>query len=328
LAKVPAPGPTSAKIKAPKPPPDPVAKGNCSLKISLFDFDTGAAASLAVQLWRLDAPGDETWTKGDRLYTRAEVGAKGATIPGLPEGTYRLACLAQRAGAEDPPAFPVQGPLTEVRFGLWMPRKSYVRLRLVDERGVPVKSARVFRWGSSWSLRSSRPAWVRPRRLRHPPPAGTDSVIGIGRGAGGLLSGIVNTGNPIPQPPEGYHVGPIRESSHAYRRQELFLTHCEGYTSVRLTVSGDEISDRTYLGVIVPVAPLLAHISLPNGTSAAEAGARLSAGSRALLLGPDTPADYWLHVPIKVTVQLFGYRPLTFEWRPGEAQPDRVLRPK
>ena len=47
--------------------PDPPEQGQCDLTLDFIDSITGEAVSGEVKLYRLDAPGNELWTRGDQL---------------------------------------------------------------------------------------------------------------------------------------------------------------------------------------------------------------------------------------------------------------------
>ncbi|MCP3914948.1 MAG: hypothetical protein GY711_05295 [bacterium] len=149
-------------------PPDPIDTGSASLRLTLLDAATGDAAASPVVLWRLDAPANAYWSRGDQGVATLHVGGDGATFEGLAGGVYRTVCLGQRAGAEDPPAFFVSGA-TEHTLSLSMPTARPVRL--VVRRG----GKRVTRLEALLQPIGERPRpayaphWVCQRELLDPP---------------------------------------------------------------------------------------------------------------------------------------------------------------
>jgi hypothetical protein len=100
-----------------------VERGDCAISLRVLDAETEQPVASTVDLWRLDAPGNEHWTAGDQLQATADVPVEGARIEALPAGVYRPVCLAARYSAEDPPPVRVEGALTEVTFRILVPRK-------------------------------------------------------------------------------------------------------------------------------------------------------------------------------------------------------------
>lgn len=146
-------------------PPDPVEKGSCRLFLSLVCTDSGAPASGEVELWRLDAPGNEHWSKGDQLQVRVDVPKEGKRIDDLPKGRYRVYLKSERVGATDPPAFRVAGPRTEKILSFAERRKFRVRLLVRDASGTLLRRASLT--SSSYSSSNEDPPdWVKGRKLR------------------------------------------------------------------------------------------------------------------------------------------------------------------
>jgi hypothetical protein len=117
---------------------DPLEAGDCGLTISIYDIESGAPGSGELDLWRIDAPDNPDWNRGDRLQARLVVDHGVVSAGGLPAGRYRIHTLFAKRGADSPPAFQVDGRQTTVSFGVPIPKEEHVYLHLVRSSGVEI----------------------------------------------------------------------------------------------------------------------------------------------------------------------------------------------
>ena len=306
-------------------PPDPVEQGECALFVRLVDAATGAPVESSIDLWRLNAPGNEHWLDGDQLQLRTDIAQTGTTLRDLPEGDYRPVCAAQRFAAEDPPPVSVLGPLTEVTIQIELPRPFHVRLRLFDANGHPLPEAAVRRSGGGWTQRDHAPAWRKRRDLRDPPASTTGLFVGRG---GASSMGLGGRAHAQPQPAAGYTLGPVAESPKHRALTHSYRAEVEGLSDVSLSIRGDRADERTYVGVMAPIETLVRDVRLPDGRPAAAAGARIYAWCSAVLAEEATRPDFWRHLEIDVSVEMPGYKRLRFEHRLADPPPVHILDPE
>ena len=297
------------------PPEDPPPAGPCTLLLRLVDADSGEPVREWIDLWQLDAPGNEHWFRGDLRRLSRRVPEDGVRIAGLPEGCYRVFCADQRASAEDPPAFAVAGPLTEVAVALPRPRTFEVRLRIYSASGHPIRDALRVKRGYSASRATRAPEWVRPRELRDGVAAESCPTIAS-------CCSHPGTPRPVTAAPGGFPLGRVLEDRRRDRKVIYRAYLVDGLCPVRLQLKGDVARDRTYVGVAVPEEPLRACVLLPDGARATAAGARVAVFCEARL------DRSWQETPITVRAWLEGYEDLEFEVLPGERPRPRRLVPK
>jgi len=304
--------PATAIEPAPgEPPRDPVSRGEGSLRLALVDADTGEAVEEGVHLYRIDAPGNEHWTRGDQLQGKFEIGTDGRRVTGLAPGRYRVFVPGQRAGTTDERAFLVDGPGVRRTVAVPVPRAIRVRLMVVDAdrrrltRGELASS-------SYSSSRTVQPSWLVPREPRRPSRRvfGGRHRMGCGGGSGRSALRSGDDGR--------FRLGTLEENSRAHRRSRSFTWMRDGRSSVRVRVDGERAGLRCYCGVSVPVAPVRDAVLLPDGTRAVDAGASLRVWSDAVEDGARLP-------PIRVRCRLEGYETLEFSFDPRVAPSPRFL---
>jgi hypothetical protein len=297
------------------PPEDPLPSGECTLLLRLVDADSGEPIREWVDLWQLDAPGNEDWTRGDQRRFGKIVPKTGLRVAGLPEGRYRIFCDHQRASAEDPPAFAVAGSCTDVVVVVPRPRIFEVRLRIYSASGHPIRDALRVDRGYSDSRATRVPEWVRPRELR-------DGFAAESCPAIASCCYHPGTPRPVAAASAGFHVGRVLEDQRRNRKETDHAFLIDGLCPVRLKLRGDVARNRTYVGVAVPEEPLRACVLLPDGARATTAGARVAVFCRARL------DRSWYEIPVTVRAWLEGYEDLEFEVLPGEAPRPHRLVPK
>jgi len=304
-------------------PDDPVETGPCSLTLNLTSAESGQPVQAAVELWRLDAPGNEHWRRGDQLQARQDVRVEGVAVDNLPAGRYRVFARDQRVNSEDPPAFAVAGPTTVVTLSVPMPRKFHVHVRIYTESGhVLLRAMRDDLGGSTSSDTDGAPKWRKERELRNGFWCVRSISMGIGCGANRAPAyEVVGT-------EAGFHLGFSQEDARGSRCTSSHSFESEGRTSVRLFLTREVQRDRSYLALSVPEEPIVASIVMPDGRRASEAGADFRIYCSATLEEPGARADAWRALPIHVEARLEGFKELDFTYRLGDPLPVRCLRPK
>ncbi|MCK6458603.1 MAG: hypothetical protein L6Q95_01755 [Planctomycetes bacterium] len=323
-APEPAPGEAAPAPEAPSVRGDPVERGECAIFLRVLDAKTEQPVASTVDLWRLDAPGNGDWTAGDQLHVTAEVPAEGARLEGLPAGVYRPVCLAARYSSDDPPPFLIEGALTEVAIRAETPRSLYAYVKVVDPRGVPMPTGGV-RGGyhRGWTDRERRPAWTTGRL-----PRGGGVASSLPARVGGRGGTRSSSTKPVPQPAEGFRLGPFPEDTKKSAVLHYFTVQVEGCGDVRVAVPGTAADGSTFLGLSVPLATVPGDLRMRDGRTIAEAGGKVSATFVAVPLDASAPAPLLSDRPFHVYVAVPGFKDLSFEHRLGEPIPSLVFEPE
>jgi len=339
-------------------PEDPAETGPCSLTLNLTRAESGQPVQATVGLWRLDAPGNEHWKRGDQLQARLDVPVEGVAVDNLPAGRYRVFSGDQRVNSADSPAFDVAGPKTVVTLSLPMPRKFHVHVRIYTESGhVLLRATRDELGSSTYGGTLDPPKWRKKRWLKSGSCFGGTRSLGIGCGSNRAPA------YEVAGTEAGFHLGLYREDARRSSRTSSHSFENEGRTIVRLFLTREIQRDRSYIALSVPEEPILASIVLPDGRLASDAGADIRIYCSAKLEEPDvptvstlqaiggkrdegtatrppprgfgkpkrpsrgTPPGAWRTLPIKVDARLDGFERLTFEYRLGDPLPVRCLQP-
>jgi hypothetical protein len=289
-----------------KGPVDPVETGTCSLLLKIVDAATNEPVRTEVVLWRLDAPANEHWTQGDQIQARKLAGHGLVRFDELPAGDYRAVCERRRVPAEDSRVIQVQGKLTEETIAIHMPRKFRVYLKVFDLEGDLVTKGRIERWGGDSRVRTKRiPDWYRPRR-----PVGPDD----GRFS---ISETVQTSSHSAAKPwdstateQGFFLGELEENSYSWQLAYGFAVRVPGGCAVRARIDGDFESGTAYVGITVPVDPILERILVPDGKRADKSGAYVRIWTQAIRDDGTPPLDRLRRETVRVSAVLRGYRAL------------------
>jgi len=305
---------TAPGTPIPPAPEDPVEEGECSLHIALADRDSGRELAGSVALYRLDAPGNEHWTRGDQLQCMVDVAVGGTLVEKLPGGAYRIFCLDQPAKSEDPEAFLVSGALTRRTFAIPSPRWFEAWLVVVDENGRRFDRGRLRGGGRYHTDRSMEPGWRVARALREPDKYFT----GRGFGAGAMGGRSVRAATAV----DGrFPLGRYLEDARRRVGHVRWSWQSPERTEVRVEIDQAGARPREYGGISIPIDPIRRSILLPDGGSALERGARIEAWHDAAEGRPPEPA---LAV-IRVRATLNGHEPLEFEMRADDPPPVRTM---
>jgi hypothetical protein len=284
----------------------PDSERGCTLTLDLTDQATDERVSTECKLYRLDVPADAEWTRGDLLERTVDHGPRPCRVRGLPDGRYRLRIDAQRCGSEDPPPFTVSGAETRVSFSIPMPREFHGRLIVVDEQGAPIRSGRS-RFGShEFSGDMQATPWL---SLRQPL---------VGERVSEELQGWHGHGDAdfnwtaVHADARGFELWPWREMARGERRYTCTDWSFEARTPVELAQDFQQGRDVTYLALSVDPKPIRDAIRLPDGGSAAAAGARIEIQCDAVLLAARPDPERWRSLKLSVSVSLEGYPPQNF----------------
>lgn len=303
-------------------PPDPLQKGTCSVHVTLVDKNTGRLARSDVQLWRLNAPGNTHWKRGDQYQKTEHVHVTGKAFQNLAAGTYRLHVQGQARGTEDSLAFEVDENPRRLTFRVPMPQRFPGRLTVFDERGRLLTHGRWTGGDCPVVNRETSPAWRKPRMRRDPSTVVEEDDL---MECQEIFGAIDEIDEPTDAASDGFALDPICQSSRvkAVETEEWF--EFDGRSTVHVTASHQVDREHVYWAVSVPVAPIHDSVRMPDGTRAFDHGPGFYMTCRASLAPPFQVFDARDHV-VDVHVSLAGYDELDFQVRPGEAIPERVLR--
>jgi hypothetical protein len=305
-------------------PPDPIQTGNCTLVLEFSSDVDRTPLTTTFELWRIDEPGNEHWTAGDRRIQTLKAEDGKATVHDLAAGRYRVHAYGQRAKSEDAEPFAVSGDETIVALALPAPRLFQVRLRVYDQAGrLVLRGHKQSGGASSYSRSGDRtPSWVKQRTLR-------DGILDRGMSLGGGCGSGGHRGRKIPIDALDGTFGMLtmRESERRRSWSRTWYLHPEDGTRVSLFARSDTARDRVFVGVTVPLAELHDVIRLPDGSRAIDAGAYIRASCPAVLVKADGVEPDWRNLPIEVRVSLKGYADLKFEHTLAGPLVDRTLVP-
>jgi hypothetical protein len=277
-APQPAPPPPDPDAAATEPgvlPEGALGRGEGKVVLACVDGNTGAPMAADLRLWRLGvAPGDG-FTAGDQVQRVLSVPADGMRVDGLPLGAYRVEDRLIPVDADDPPAFDVTDTERAVRLVLPRTRPHPVRLVLFDDAGRRIEqTGKVRILGDSEHGADGCPPWSRPRVPEGAPPATIGyhrRVLARGRPRDfaetltAAADGTFDLGSAEQATrDDSVHEFAVVETSAG--RAEVFVTLGErGATEPPLRAA-----------VAADLTRLAAHVHLPDGRLATDAGARVT----------------------------------------------------
>jgi len=314
----PAPGTRKPRVRTVQPraapdvlrdtPLDVAEEGPCSLFLVLTDEATGAAINSAVELYRLDIPENEYWSRGDRLQAEVLVSTEGAWVRELPAARYRAVVHEQRLGSDAPVAFGVEGDETRVSLRVPMPQEFQAHLVVRDAQGERVLGGEVWGGAPRWHGRKVTPDWLTLRTLRRP-----DLYHPVSLRGGGSAGGTRTSHRVRGETPSGIQLLPWRQSSKSRQCFRWWGWSKDDWSGVSLRIDHDRPGDRRYAGASRQRGPIVDSIRMPDGTRAIDAGAEIAMASYPIEVTAETPADAWRGCTINVQVKLEGYAPLSFD---------------
>jgi|GEM_PF-2213888 len=285
-------------------PEDPVERGPATLSLTVLDEAAATAQGGAVVLWRLGAPGNAHWMAGDQQQATIPLQDGVGEVGDLPEGSYRAVVSGQRGASEDPLAFEVRAPRTEVTLRVPLPAKFPGSLRLLDEQGSSIEEASLVSGGASASGVTQAPEWVRARELRDPA-----RYFYVGRGGGSVTGG---RSRPVSIRAEAgvFAVGTFAEPSKTEVPRRRVRVLVEGRNETWLTLGQGATGPTTHLAVALPLSTILRRLTLPDGSPVHGSTATVTAICNAVLVTDDMPPDRWRLLPVHVFVSVPGYETL------------------
>ena len=293
-------------------PDDPPETGECTLQLYLVDRETGQRIAGKVELWRLDAPANEDWSRGDQLQTTLGVEPEGRVVEDLPAGVYRPYVQSAARASEFAPSFAVQGRWTTQEVTVTRALLVESTLVMIDEQGQRLEAAEIQVGRLSSGGVATAPPWRAKRTL-----LATGNFYHVGGGWGG--SGGRHSWRSWTAGPDGFPLAKLRTDT----RERSYTQHVGLRTEGGLRLNLDCSVVEATPGPVILVASyptrerLLEGVVLPGGTPLTEVE-RVSVtvrGDAALLsLGADAAAVA-RDVPYEVSIALAGYDVLKFEWR-------------
>jgi hypothetical protein len=292
--------------------------GSAVVELKLVSAATGQAIESQVRLWRLNNPATDRWPAGDHIQDQFRI--RGTHLAkDLPPGRYRLEILASAPGEDDPPEFVVRdGQPNAFLARIELPEERAMRLRVFSEHGVQLTegSWRSAGDGSGWGRPEEAPTWARPRATR---TFGTQAFGG--RGGGHRNLSTARRFQLVEARLGAFDLGLIRRSGRHFKWSRnyrfRFPERSEVYVRMR---SEDADKGDCYIAVSVALWPLTNAVRLPDGRSAADAGAEFDIECLALLDPSNTPG-FWRTVPVRIEATLDGYEKLKYEWRINDGTP-------
>ena len=306
-------------------PEDPIERGACALHLSVIDRATREPVVTGVHLFRLDAPENEAFGRGDQLQQVAYIPIEGLFLTDLPEDEYRVVVDAQRLASPSPPAFEVAGSLTRHVLEIDLPRSVPIWLEVYEVDGTRLEEIDLrspedrVHWDSN-----RREDWMRKR------PVLAEGFVEFESSEGSPLGG-----DPIWESrraeSEGFALGQAREPNKGEHRRTLHGATLPGRTRVELwvdpeTLDFDSIRELRYVAVLADLDDLLPHVLLPDGSDATAFAEAVDACCRARPRSSLSTDEPWRELPVQVHARPSRHAELRFDWWPLQGPPmDRVL---
>ncbi|MGB0952696.1 MAG: hypothetical protein ACPG31_05700 [Planctomycetota bacterium] len=312
-------------------PPDPLQFGESAVEIKLLDSLTLEPVSGTVQLWRLNAPGNEDWFSGDQLQHTAKAVDGVFRADQLPEGDYRIYAIFAKDGAESGPAFKIEGRSTSLTQEVIMPHPEEIVLVLYRADGTRILgvSGEGFEWQEGGNTSSQdmdyEPSWLNRRWPHH------DAVFESMSMGGGWSGGHHRSWKPMEPTFFGYSLGTRHQDSRGNTTKHRFYFR-EG-ESKRMEVRIRAEGAGHYVAVYLSRDEVLERILFPAGASFRDLRDAISIKATALPVfhadGGDGPSeqDLLLDVPVDIRINAEGFAPFHITWKMREGRlPELPLR--
>ncbi len=275
--------------------PDPVQTGSCTLALSLVDAETWKPVSSTVDLWRLAAPGNERWTRGDQLQVTVAMPEQGAVIRELPAGEYRVRCYQEAEREEDPVAFTVEGGWTDQVLPIRLPRSHPVHLRVYDEHGDELRHAEISDDNMEIWKTVGKPAW---RQARQPTdPSGVEFEIEEWSSFGWASSegwAAIEAG------PEGFLLGEPSEESRDATARYRYRLRFPRRNGVMVAWEGGPDQPWRFEAAALPRELLQQQLAPSDGSPIAEVQEAIVYEAEAVRAEAEPPGAVWHQVPVRV----------------------------
>ncbi|MDF1837131.1 MAG: hypothetical protein P1V35_04630 [Planctomycetota bacterium] len=309
------------------PGPDPVEVGECSLLMNFYDADSGEPVSGFLDLWRIDAPGNDSWSAGDQKQKDSLMVKEGQVqVDLLPAGRYRAYPLFGRAGTEVAPAFDISGQMTVISLAVVVPKFERVALHLVDESGVPLPESMLAKLefkdrGYKMDMGARTPDWKTSRHAKN-----SNVIMGFGAG-GGYRGASHRSWKPAKLVEGAVDLGLIQEDTLEWRKTQRFGFRFDGgpHTTVEFETTGagiyvavlpnrEAIRDRLQFPADVTWVDLTADLWLTVYGVSIDSGAGQTLASR------------WLGSVVHLRLSVNAFNNVSVKWAPGkETMPDTAL---
>jgi hypothetical protein len=296
------------------PPP-----ATATLQLSLRAPD-GTTRAAKLDLWRIGIPAEPGFTAGDERVGRFELPAAGLAIPDLAPGTYRILTDAHSASAPDLAPFAVQAPRTELAFDVLPSKEREAFVDLVDMMGKPIAAAEYKSHGRSGSVR--KPGWAHMRAKIEEDGSQTST------GYGGQYSSKSSHSSftKVARGPRGFPVGRDLEDGQLFTSTRSFALRVAERDTFWGQIRCDAPEEPWFRAVLVEKARFAGLFTLPDDTPLDLNRLHVSTP-----LVPDVeprPEQWWLDVPVTVTVVGPECKPLKLEFklRDGLPKPQRLER--
>ncbi len=306
-------------------PDDPPERGECTLQLYLVDRWSGERVPGSVELWRLDAPANEDWSRGDQLQATFGVEPEGRVVEDLPAGVYRPYVQSAARASEFAPPFAVQGRWTTQEVPVARALLVESTLVMIDEQGQRLEEAEIQVGRLSSGGVATAPPWRVERTL-----LATGNHYHVGGGWGG--SGGRHSWRSRTAGPGGFPLTKLRTDT----RERSYTQHVGLRTEGGLRLSLDCSVVEATPGPVTLVAPyptrerLLEGVVLPGGIpvlGVERVSVTVQGAAPHLAAGAD-PAALAREVPLEVSIALAGYEVLKFDWRlADEGQVNREMIP-
>ena len=285
--------------------------GDCSLELAMVDAETGKALAGKLRLFRVKLP------DADALRGTFEVPVTGMRFESLPAGWYRVDVAQERAAGPADVAFEVDGTLTRRTIRVHLPREFRFEFTVTDPQGRAVTDGALlvdeFR-GRWWT----EPDWFEYGTEEDEVECEEDDAFALTMWGGSWTDEeeFAESGTEV------FELGMIKESVRCVTSCPDFSWSRKDWSTIEYRFW--EVRAGPHHGIAVPLALIEEAIRLPDGELAKSKGAIVKAHSYAVC-GTFEDAR---KESIRVRVQLEGFKPLHFEFLPGERIPQKTMEPK
>lgn len=302
--------------------PDPIQLGDCALFVSLIREGLGEPVSSHVWLFRLDAPSNEDWSRGDQLQASRRVPEAGLWFRDLPPGRYRAVCQDQPARAADPPEFWVEGARTRVELVLAERERRTARVVVFDEHGRRVRELERYASVSLESWQSSpRPSWLNERTPR-------TGVMDVETASAFAFDGVQDP-EPLSDLGPGFVLGELLEPDRGGGADVRHDLGMEDTSRIEVPVRWRADGDATWCALLVSLAPIAETLWLEDGSRPDAGELELDVLSVARPFSELTASRPWSDLELEISARYPERRPLEFTWTPaGGPLVDRFFEPE